>query len=504
MVSAQSATRRMHLTLSEVLDSTHVVPAINPVSGDIGFIYSVGPAPQTVMAAIYRRVNTARGEALYSGPIRFVLGKPSAALTPSAGASPSCSHPWMVPIEDGFACFWERRDTTISNFTMTVGGMQIEMAKLKWDGVSRYTKYASETEGKGFVLDNTIIAGDAGGTPRAAWWAGNLVGVVYGHQVSYTDTGPGTTHDRTWAVRAAYLDFSPNANGTAGKPTMVSNRTGGSVSDAVDGGYAAGSGTSLPSASAIDLDDAQANPVFTVGGGLPSCCFDPRGDFNVAYEARNGGTGNGGIVFRIYTGPYRSTTMLDDAAIYSNTASFAAAATHPARRPILASRNWRRDGVLKDATGLLYPPVLLCFGDQTPGSPDSGVILAKTITWAVSNGAAPTIADLTVPVNDNYDGTTEEATLPYVWDSPFSSGCIIQEKMSNVAGGKGHKFSIIPGDNDATKREIFQSPVVSRPARPNVAAALCDDGTQLLVLAYEGQNTAGSGSEKAYAQVWQF
>lgn len=497
MATSVSASRLQAFQVSALVGSTHGWPAIHP-NGDVAIAYTNGPAPNTVKVAILRRNygGDPLAEPSYMLSQRITLGSPTGAATPSAGGTYSCAHPTICPIEDGFAVFWERKDTTIAATTMTAGGMQIEMAKLVAGG-TQYVAYKSATEGKGYVLDNTVIAGHAGGTPRCEWSGrGNIVGLVYGHQLTYTAVS-GTDHQRTYAVRAAYLDFS-----TDGKPVFITggNRTGGSaVGEATDGGYAAGA-TQTYLVNSIDLDDDPNVANFNSGGGLPHCCFDMRGDFAVAYEARNGATGTGGIVMRIFKGPYRASG-LDTAAIYTNTTDFGATATFLARRPILAFRNIRESGIALSGTN--YPPILLTYGNvDDDAAPIADTALAKTITFPL-NGAAPTVAAITIPVNQNYDATADPQALPAVVDASFLSAVVIQEALVATAGGDGYKFKIVHVDT-ALPGEIMFSSKVARPQRPNFKARQLRDGVNLAVFVYEGQEGSGSGSEHVFAEMFQF
>jgi hypothetical protein len=499
MATTASARKLPSFTVSDAVASTHGVPAIHP-NGDLAIIYHQGASPSTVKVRIFKRIaDTSYGEPRWSISQTIVLATPAAATTPTAGANPSCSHPWICPIDDGFACFWERRDTTIAATAMTIGGMQIEMAKLKAGDSpsSGYTKYASATIGKGFVLDNTVIAGHAGGTPRCAWRRRNQVGVIFGSQLTYSQTVD--DNQRTYAVRAAYLDFS-----TDGKPTLLvgGNRMGGSADgEPTDGGFAAGS-VAIALVTGIDLDDDEDTPVFNAGGGLPHCIFDMRGDFAVCYEVRNGKAGTGGIVMRTFKGPGRGDgteagTGMNLAAIYTSTADHSATAGFAARRPVLAFRNVARSGLA--LSGANYPPIIITYGDQDPAGVTATKCLAKTITFPL-NGAAPTIVALTVPTNTNYDATAEEQTLPFAVDSSFITSAILQENLAGTAGD-GRKFKFIHSDGTG---EIRFAALVEQPTRPNLQAMTLDDGTKIAVLTYEGQDLAGSGSEQVFLEAWEF
>lgn len=449
------------------------------------------------MVDIYKRVDNVNGKARFRYTQTLTLATPAAAVTPTGGANPSCQHPSICSLEDGgFACFWERIDTTIPATTMTVGGLQIEMCKLVPTS-SGYVIKGSNTPGKGYVLDNTVIAGDAGGTPRCAWRRGNQVGVVYGHQLTYSLAVDDA--QRTWAVRAAYLDFTPN-----GKPTFLlgGNRTGGSVSDEADGGYVAGTiATAL--VTGIDLDDDTDTPVFSVGGGLPFCIFDMRGDFMVAYEVRNGKAGTGGIVVRTFKGPSRGSDAteancgMNVAALYSSTADHAASVGFAARRPVLAFRNVFRNSLALSGTN--HPPILLVYGDQDPTGAVKATVKAKTITFPL-NSNTPTIASLTVPTNTNYDATADDQSLAFCVDSAFITAAFLQEQLAANASD-GRKFKVVHSDNTG---EILYARGVEQPTRPNAQAAILSDGAKVLALTYEGQDAAGSGSEKVFLELWQF
>lgn len=491
MTSTISARRIKSLLVSSGTPATHGVPAIHPVSGDLCVVYHQGSGNKSVYAAIFRRspISTLDNPDWQDTPQYFDLGLASAGVY---GANDSCSHPWVTPIKDGFATFWFRKDASIGNTTMTIGA-SVEMAKLTNATGYEYTKYASATAGKGYVLDNQIIAGDVGGYPRADWFSENLVGLVYGHQATYALTTGDTVHERTASVRGAYINFAAN-----GKPSLISggNRTAGSASDVDDGGFAAGATPHLQTG--IDLDDLVATPVFASGGLLPTCCFDMRGDFSIAYEVRNGGSGQGGIVMRTYHGPFRESG-LDTAALYNSTADHnGGAAPNLARRPMLACRRWEEGRAI---SGTDYPPMLLTYGNQVPGSPDSGTVTAKTITFPIS-GAAPTIAALTLPTNTNYDATTEEQTLPTCVDSRDLSAFFIECKLKNVAGGAGRKFVI--AHSDATTNEVLLLNRIAYPSRLNVKTMLMPDGSTYAAMTYEGQQATGGGAESVYADIWLF
>lgn len=501
MATFAAATKLDSFEVSEAVGSTHGVNAINRITGDIAVVYSENPGTgsQTVKCAIFKRLSDVGDLPQWRREEVLELGSPGAALTPSGGAAPSCSHPWIVPVKDGFVVFWERRDTLISNETMTAGGLQIEMVKIKpaAEG-SGYDILGPDTPGKGWVLDNTVIAGDAGGTPRAAAYnprVSNLVAVVYGHHLTYTEVS-GTDTQRTYAVRAAYLDFDAD-----GKPSFISggNRTGGSaVGEAVDGGFAAGA-TQTYLVTSLDLDsNPTAGEVFASGGGLPHCIFTHMGDLAVSYEVRNGAGGTGGIVFRIYKGPFRASG-LDTAAILTDTTSFPAGAGLAARRGMMALRNVRENSLA--LSGANFPPILMAYGNQTPGASDSGVCIAKTLTFPLNNQATPTPATLTMPVNTNYDGTSEEQTLPVTVDSSFLSCAIVDEKLVNAAGGEGHKFKVVHADGAG---EIMFPEFTDYPVRPYISACVLKDGNKLAVLTWEGPRTAAASIEEVFMSVWKF
>lgn len=487
--------------VSDSAESSHGHCAVHR-NGDICVVYSDGPAPQTVKYAIYKRIvvgGNPVGGTLYAEPIRGTLATPAGAVTPTGNADPSCSHPRVAAIRDGFAVTWERRDTVVLQTAMTVGGMQIEVAKLKISG-SGYSLYAVGAAGvlggssvKGYVLDNTVIAGHAGGTPRIAKRRpfSNVVGLVYGSQLTHSEVAQDV--QRTWQVRAAYLDFTPD-----GKPTFVQNgnRTGGSVSDAADGGYAAGP-TQIYLVTGLDLDaNAATQDVFAAGGGLPDCIFDPRGDFAVAYEVRNGKDAQGGIVLRVFPGPFRGTG-LDQAAILTDTTSFpSAAAPQAARRPVMALRNPLEYGSVQATTNL--PALLMCYGSQVPNTPDSGTVVFKTLTYP-KNGT-PVPAPVTVAANQNDDGTTDEVSLPFTVDGANLSGCFVQERLRNVSGGDGYKWTFVPvsGSN-----ELVLAQMCERPQRIAVSANYLADKSEIMAFTYEGQDPTGSSAQHVWLEIRQ-
>lgn len=496
MTTTTSATPLQKLRISDVVASTHGWPAIHP-NGDAAVAYTTGPDPQTVKVTILKPVETATdGKPLYTISQRITIATPTGAATPSAVGPYSCVHPSICPIEDGFALFWERKDSGVAQTAMTAGGLQIEMAKIVPDG-SQYVTKQSATAGKGFVLDNTVIAGHSGGVPRCHWSGrGNVVGVVYGHQQTYSNVADDV--QRTWSVRAAYLDFTPN-----GKPTFVSggNRTGGSaVGEATDGGYAAGP-TQTYLVQNIDLDaDAAVSDPFASGGGLPHCIFDHRSDFTVAYEARNGKAGTGGIVVRAFKGP-ASGSGLDEAAIWSDTTSFGATAGDAARRPWLACRNAIEESVGLTGGTFDYPPYLLVYGSVDPAGGIVDTALAFTIT--LHDGAVPTVAALTIPPNANYDATVDPQALPCAVDSSFLSAVVVQELIGATAAVAGNKFKIKHADS-ALDPDVILPSGCRRPQRPNMQARKLRNRMNIAALTYEGQDAAGSGNEHVYIEFWLF
>lgn len=498
MATTASASQLQTFTVSDAVESTNGVSAIHP-DGTLAVIYTTGPSPKSVKVAIYRPASTGTGaDPLYSLAVRITLATPAGAVTPTAGASPSCSHPTICPIEDGFAYFYERRDTVLSPTTLTAGGLQIEMGKIKADG-DGYTVYQSATAGKGYVLDNTVKAGHAGGAPTCAWVGrGNIVAVTFGHQLTYSLAADDA--QRTYDVRAAYLDFTPNA-----KPTLLSggNRMGGSASgEATDGGYAAGA-TQTYLVTAVDLDDDQDLVTFNSGGGLPVCGFDDRGDFMVAYEFRNGKAGNGAIALKIFKGPYRASG-LDTAAIYSDTSTFAATAGSLARNPSVACRETAQVGAVLSSTAYL-PSILLAFSDVSPVAATASVTKAYTVSFPSEGSVTPVATAVTVPANSNYDATADNQTMPVSVDSPFLSAVVIQEELVNTSGGDGYKFKIIHIDGGANSTvEVKHSQKIARPQRPNLKARTLRNGAKIAALVYDGQDASGTGAEQVYMELFQF
>lgn len=466
---------------SDTPPSTHGSAAINRKTGDVAVVFSEGAVgSRNVKVAIYKR----RGAREWEKYGTLVIGDRTAAATPTGGAA-ECSHPWITAMGNGFAVAFQRKDTAIAVTAMTVGGMQIELVKLVPGGGSLgYRAIGSSTTGKGFVLDNTIIAGDLGGTPRLLRWRGNIAAIVYGHQLTYAlDAG---TRERTWALRAAYLDFSPD-----GKPTLIvnGNRTGGSVSgEPADGGYAAGP-TQTYLVTGINLDDLDATPIFAAGGGL-GATIDPRGNFMVAYEVRDGGSGAGGIVVRTYHGPYRDTG-LDAAAIYINTASFGAgAAPNAARRPALAFPN-PFDYPVAISAGDLYPPVVLGYAGQVPGTDDSSQVLGRLIEFP-EHGATATITNMTIPTNTGYDAVQKGAGFPSAVACPFLNAVTFKENL--VAGGVngGYLIRQVYADDN---RHVLLPNLAIKPDRPVMVAETLLDETDVAVMTYEGQDLTGQSDQ---------
>lgn len=479
----------VHTSLaSDTAPSTHGLAAINRTTGDIAVVFSEGAVgSRNVKVAIYERRSAREWERAGT----LVIGDRTVARTPTGGAA-ECSHPWITALGKGFAVAFQRKDTTIAVTEMTVGGMQIELVKLVPDaGSLRYRAIGSATAGKGFVLDNTIIAGETGGTPRLIRWRGNIAAIVYGHQQTY-EVAAGA-QERTWSLRAAYLDFSPN-----GKPTLLTNgnRTGGSVTgEPADGGYAAGP-TQTYLVQNINLDDLVATPIFSAGGGGLAATIDPRGNFMVAYEVREGGSGAGGIVVRTYHGPYRDSG-LDAAAIYVNTASFGAgAAPNAARRPSLAFPN-PFDYPVAISTGGLYPPVVLTYAGQVPGTEDSSQVLGRLIEFA-EHGTGVTITNLTIPTNTGYDAVQKSQGFQSAVACPFLNAVTFKENL--VAGGINGGFLIRQVYAD-DRRQTLMSNLSIKPDRPVMVGETLLDETDVAALTYEGQDSAGATQQSVGCEI---
>lgn len=495
---------RRKISLATAAD--HAIPAVHPGTGDICTVFTQASGGlKSVYVAIERRITEPGATVpMWSAPTYHLLGAPSAAVYGGGGANESCENPWACPIEDGFAVFWLRRNTSISITTMTIGA-SLEMAKLLAPvGHGSYTKYASDTAGKGFVLDNQIIHGAVGVMPRCAWFGKNLVGVVYGHQTSYAVSTP--WRDREVDLRAAYLDFTTN-----GKPVLTSasgNRTGGSVSDAKDGGFAAGSSTSL--VTGIDLDDGDADPnkwFDTAGCLLPSIVCDPRGDAFVAFEAFDrtpGATSKGRIHTYLFLGPRRGTELAAGA-LDSETGTTHEAGTnaYQCRRPILACRWPHEYGAA--VNGANFNGVLLAYAEANPVASGSNPTLTtakfKTIAYPLSGSLTEVVAAVTVGANSNYDATQDEQGWPTVADSPFLSCAVIKEWLNNTGSGIGRKMRVVHSDGT---QEFVALEETNYPHRPALAAVQLRDGTKIAVMTYEGSNDDVAASREIYHTIWKF
>lgn len=481
--------------VTKALNCDHAVPAVHP-DGHIGLIYSDGPVPKEVKFLHFPLISEFGADlprwdfSAINRPI--VLGSPSAGIYV---ADDSCENPWLAATAHGYAAFWVRRNTSIANTTMTIGA-SLEMAKLKVLKNGRIQKFAGSVHGKGYVLDNQIICGDYQVLPRAALSSKNIVGVVYCHQTVYNLNAG--VHEREGNLRGAYLDFAPD-----GKPTLISNRTAGSVSDAVDGGYSAGSTTYLPSANAIKCYDEVAKPTYASVGGclLPSCVFGPRGMFLVAYGQRGTGSGTGGIVMRMYLG-VRKGSMLDAVQIWSDNSSNGATATWIAMRPMLAFRDTNKYALPIASSN--YPPVILTYADVEPtaaGVGDSSGVVAKTITWPINGGVTPTIAALALGTNTNMDATADNRQFPFPIDCPWVSAVAIEENVGPDANGFGRKFTIAHLDGTF---EVMTLPITAFPHRLNWVAAQLPDGKRIVVASFDGHEGDGVENAELFLTAWKF